>query len=109
MNTYPEKFPKLYNFLAGSFHNFWPNICRKNGDEPSIKIIVKEYKLENHSDVVNQAICELEKFLSNSHDMSEKKLRDVVVRDLGANINPSAQGLTYKQLLEEVLRMLKEK
>jgi hypothetical protein len=73
MNTYSERFPKLHNFFAGSFHNFWPDICRKNGNEPSIQIVVKEYKLENHNEVVDQAICELEKFLLTSHDMSEKK------------------------------------
>jgi CdiI immunity protein len=109
MDAYSQKFPKLYNFFAGSFHNFWPDMCRKSGDEPSTKIVVREYKLENHRNTINQAIHELEKLISISINMNEKNIRNVVVRDLGANINPSVEGLTYRQWLEEVLRILREK
>ena len=106
MAQYAKLYPKLKYFFSAYFHQDWKYSYESLGDEPVFKIAVNDFKDNNPTDTIEQAINELEQFLNK--DIPENDMRDIIVHQLGANINASGFGLTYRQWGKKVLDILKE-
>lgn len=104
MTRYADRYPELYQFFGGYFHQDWSDEQRLAGG--SFQDVIREFQTMNPVDVVRQATRELQAFIGL--DLPEDELHDIVVDDLGANVRAAGLGLTYRQWLEAVLATLKE-
>jgi hypothetical protein len=104
MMRYADRYPKLYQFFAGYFHQDWPD--DKRFASASFEAVVHYFQAKNPKAAVSQATRELKELIGL--DLSEGELDKIVVDDLGANVNPAGRGLTYRQWLEAVLDILKK-
>jgi phenylalanyl-tRNA synthetase beta subunit len=73
--------------------------------EPSFETIVRHFKARNPPRTVSQAKEELEQFLKLP--LSEDEL-DEIVGKLRCDYYPPGGGITFRQSLEAVLKILKE-
>jgi hypothetical protein len=104
MINYEERFPKLGYLLGGYFHQDWPYDYGSDG-EPSFETIVRHFKARNPPRTVSQATEELEQFLKLP--LGEDEL-DEILGKLGSYYYAPGLGMTYRQWLEAVLKILRE-
>jgi CdiI immunity protein len=100
-----EKYPALANLVGGYFHQDWKE-CYLWDSNPDYPPIVRFYKTNNGIDWVNQTIAELKEILSKDYD--ESTLKTIIYRKLHMNLHLPHWNLTYKEWLEDVLRILEE-
>jgi len=98
MTEYAARYPKLRYFFAAYFHQDWV-------DSDSFEDVVYDFLAEPAA-TIRQATRELEEFVGL--DLSEKELEEIVYEDLGCFVHAPGLGLTCRQWLEGVLRILKK-
>jgi hypothetical protein len=102
---YKHQFPKLAYFMSGYFHEFWKSSYIRKGYEPSFQDVVQSYKEKDAKSTVLESTYELEKFLDI--DINEGELRRILMHDFGSSFRAPSFGMTYRQWLEGILKILR--
>lgn len=89
-------YPNLDEFFGTYFHQDWL------GDAPTATGIVKNYLAEWPAKEVVEANAELTRLLA----VTETTELALVLRQFGCYYNPSADGLSCREWLEQVSKML---
>jgi len=97
----PTPWPELERFLGGWFHEDWMLDYGEADDA------VRAYAEEVRAPRVAQVVGELNDLLSRG--LSEADLRNLVWWQLLGRYDPTADGLTMKEWLERVTRLLRER
>ena len=92
-------YPNLYELFAGYFHQDWPE------DSPTATGIIERYLGESSDEDVGKALKELHELLSNVTD--DEELANIV-NQLGSYYNPQADGITHREWLMQVSKLLKQ-
>lgn len=103
MAEYDYKY--LKSFFSAYFTNFWVDEV-DNSDPYSFREIVQRFVSRANADRIAQTTSELKILIDDQ--LPEEVLRQVITRELGANIYPPGIGLTYQEWLEDVLQMLED-
>lgn len=105
---YAEKYQLLFTFFAGYFHQHWKDVYDWKGQEPSFDLVVYFFKSQCSQSEIKLAIQELESFMNQTQYFPEEELRQVLIRGFSSNFRAPGIGLTYRQWLKEILKILKE-
>jgi hypothetical protein len=99
-----EKYPELGDLVI-YFHQDWKE-CYLWDEEPDYPPIVRFYKVHNPQSSLGKAIMELKELLSKGYN--EPHLKDIIYGEFSMNLHLPHWNLTYKEWLEDVLRILEE-
>lgn len=103
---YRKQFYDLNQFIGGYFHQDWGIDYDWKGEEPDFETVVRFYKAKNPPATVARTTEQLQRFLALRLD--DEQVEEVVGREFRSFYNPGPRGLTERQWLEEVLKILKE-
>jgi CdiI immunity protein len=103
MNNYEDKFPELYQYLGGLFHQDWKDVFDWNNEKPSFEGVVRYFKVLNQECYKQDESASLKKFLllNLSSDDVEN-----ILRKWNIAFRPAYINLTHKEWLERVLEIL---
>ena len=107
MQNYKSKFPNLFQFFGGYFHNIWPELYPSKKDEAPYLAVLSSYLKQEADKYIAIVAGELMELINL--EIEESTLRRIVTKDLGANIYPPGIGMTYQEWLIDVHRILTEK
>ena len=97
----PTPWPELERLLGAWFNLDWTLDYGEADD------VLRAYVAEEPAEAVAEAIGELDDLLSRG--LSEADLRNLVWWQLLGRYDPTADGLTMKEWLERVTRLLRER
>lgn len=95
-----QDYDYLTYFFSAYFSQIWVDEVKDKGPE-SYKEIVHEFIQSESSERVKQTAIELSNLVEAC--ILEEDLREILLRELRANVYPPNMGLTYQQWLESVL------
>lgn len=104
--NYSKQFYDLYQFLGAYFNQDWTDEYDWKEQKPDFEPVVHFYKAKNPSTTVARATEQLEKFLALPLD--DEQLEEIVTSEFGSSYYPAPRGLTERQWLEQVLKLLKQ-
>jgi len=104
--TSEEQYPELEQIMGGYFHQDWFDEFRDRGENPSKEIVLQQMLLQKSVSRKQAAVGELERLLASTRD--EETLRQVIVHDMGAQVNPRLDGSTMHAWLEHIADLLRE-
>ncbi len=104
--TYDSRFPELGQFLGGFFHQDWKDVLDWQEQQPNFEEVVRFYKTQALPTEVVNATEQLRQFLKLP--MGEQEFNEVVTYEFGGSYTPRSRGLTKRQWLEAVLKVLEE-
>lgn len=108
-DKYESLYPELKQFFGGYFHQDWTHIYDWQGERPSFVVVVREFKTNNPQAIVTQVTQELEQFIADHLTLEDDwDLGQIVIHKLLCSIYAPGLGLTYQQLLRDILTILKE-
>lgn len=99
-----KKYPELSDLMI-YFHQDWKD-CYLWDEEPNYPPIVRYYKVHNPKRSLEEVTVELKEFLSKGYD--ESKLKAIIYGEFSMNLHLPHWNLTYKEWLEDVLKILEE-
>ena len=100
-----NRYPKLTSLLGGYLHQDWKECYLWDG-KPHYAPIVRFFKTNNSQSTVQEAATELKDFLSKEYD--EERLEDALYHHFILGLMPSSWGMTFKEWLEDILKILEE-
>lgn len=95
-----EKYPELYQFFGGAFHQDW------NCDFASPEDVIRNYIKESHRIWVEQAIQELEILLKEKNTKAE--WYRIISDDFGCEYSLRLRNLDPVEWLKKILKQLEE-
>ncbi len=105
MMDYLTEFSEI-RFLLGYFHQYWSKLYSWEGNNPTFQPIIRLFKTENSSEIVERLVFEIERFLMLP--LNDEEFERVLVEEIGCEYTPRSQGLNERQFLEQILEILKE-
>lgn len=105
MKTYKEKFPELYQYLGGLFHQDWKDVFDWQTQKPSFEGVVRYFKVRNIKCFEKAELNELGQFLSLG--LSENEV-EVIMDEWNIAYYPYGIKLTYIEWLKRILEILEE-
>lgn len=102
---YLKEFSEI-RFLLGYFHQYYVVLYNWGENEPTFQPLIRYFKLDNGSEVIEKLISEIDKFLSLP--LNNEEFEIIMVEELGCEFTPRSQGLDKRQFLEKSLEILKE-
>ena len=106
MKNYSEKFPELYQFLGGLFHQDWSYVYDWKGNTPNYEGVIRDAKIREHKLYLEKNIIELKIFLNLNLDESE--IETIMRKKFKLGIRPEFWNLTHKLWLGRILQILEE-
>ena len=106
MKTYEEKFPELYQYLGGLFHQDWFHVFDWKGQKPDFEGVIKYFKIRNWKYYEKQELKELKMFLELN--LSDVEIENIMRKEFNLGIRPAYWNLTHKKWLERILEILEE-
>jgi len=106
MKPSQDQYPELNQIMGGYFHQDWFDDFRDRGEEPSEEIVLQQMLLQKSVSRKQAAIRELERLLASTHD--EETLQQIIVDDMGAQVDPRLDGSTMHAWLEHIADLLRE-
>lgn len=103
---YRKQFYNLSQFMGGYFHQDWKDEYDWKGQTPSFEPVVHFYKAKNPPAIIAKTIEEMQRFLALQ--LNDEELKEVLQLNFHVSYNPQPRGLTKRQWLEEVLKILKD-
>lgn len=103
---YREKYHNLYQFFGGYLNQSWIHIYLWEGKEPTYQPIVRKYKTE--SGRVDKTINELKEVMALDNNFDEDDWMEILTWGLSLGFYPPGNEQTYKEWLEDVLKILEE-
>lgn len=94
----------LQRFFTTCFNSDW---VLENNRDTDYRLVVERYKDNNDGETIYQTIKELRRIVDCFY-WGEEKLSKLLVVKLCFAIRPLAYGLTYKQLILDILSVLEE-
>jgi CdiI immunity protein len=101
-----EKYPKLCNLVGGYLHQDWKDDYDWEGKDFHYIAVIRFFKTHNPQSTVEQATRELREFLALNFD--EQHLEDALYNQFALGTMPSYWGFTFRDWLEDVLKILEE-
>ena len=105
---YSKQFPELGGLLGGYFHEDMFDGFEWKGYEPNFKSLIRYHKSIQSEKYLIREISELREFLVLSQSWDEDKLEDVLLYDFSGSIYAPGIGITYREFLEGILKILEE-
>lgn len=106
MKIYEEKFPILYQYLGGLFHQDWIHVFDWKEQKPHFEGVIKYFKIRNSKCYEKEEMKELKMFLELN--LIDAEIENVMRKDFNLGIRPAYWNLTHKEWLERVLEILEE-
>ncbi len=91
-------------FFGGYFHSSWTEGYDKKNKNIYRSVVLK-YKSDCSPSELLDTITELDELILC--ELSEKKLRKVITKEMFGNVYPPGFYLTYKEWLVEIVKILK--
>lgn len=101
MDDFRQRFRALDQFLSGYFHQDWKDDYDWQGAVPNTEEVARFFKSQNPPADVARTAEELRRFLA----LGDEEVRDALDR-ISLAYNPRARGLSHRQWLENLLRVL---
>lgn len=106
MKSYEEKFPELYQYLAGLFHQDWKDVFDWKEQKYSFEAVVRYFKVRSSQNYRQQELRELKEFLNLGLETDD--VTRIIKTEWGIAFRPAYINLTHKQWLERILEILEE-
>lgn len=106
MNEYRKLYPDLGSLLGAFFHQRWEEDLDWQGESPNYRAVVRFYKTLCSPTELDDTRKQLQRFLALLLD--EDQTEDIVSDEFHCAFYPPGGGQTYRQWLEDVLRILDE-
>ena len=104
---YSKRFPNLA-YILGYFHEDMFDGFEWLGRKPDYQTVIKYIKTQDSPTINKKAPDELHNFLTLSKDWDEDRLEDVLLYDFSGSIYAPGIGITYREFLEGILKILEE-
>lgn len=105
---YYESHHELFQLFGGYLNQSWLDIYIWDGREPSYSTIIRKYKTEDSKEGIKKTISELKNIIGIAKHYDEEKWGNILTWELGLGYDPSGDNLTYREWLEDVLKILEE-
>jgi len=106
MKPSQEQYPELDQIMGVYFNQDWFDDFRDRGEEPSEEIVLQQMLQQSNASQKQAAIRDLERLLASTHD--EETLQQIIVDDMGAQVDPRLDGSTMHAWLEHIADLLRE-
>lgn len=108
MENYSKQFPNLAYLLDCYFHEDQFQVFDWSGREHNYEGIVRYFKIKENAEQISKTEKDLEEFLKISFQWDEEKLDEILRLSFDGIFFAPFFGITYREFLEGVLRILKE-
>jgi hypothetical protein len=106
MSSYKKKFPELYQYLGGLFHQDWKDVFDWKEQKPHFEGVINYFKITNSKCYENEEMKELKMFLALN--LSDAEIESIMRKEFNLGIRPAYWNLTHKEWLELILKILEE-
>ncbi len=101
-----ERFPAFGNLIGSYLHQDWKDDYYWDNNNFHYASVVRYFKTHNPTLWIEQTVHELKELLALGLD--EERLEDALYNHFALGTMPSYWNMTFKQWLEEVLKILEE-
>lgn len=100
-------FPNI-NAVFGCLHINWKDEYDWQNKKPSYQAVIRYYKIKSSEEAIDAAIADLKSLTEFGKTFDDEEWYDYFMSDSSLGYYPPGDGLTEKEWLEDVLKILEE-